>query len=75
MTDDENGRGKYQTGIDDEEYVEALRSLGPSSTPEIAEEVGVPRRSAYDRLRDLEDQGRVESQKVGTANLWKLIEA
>lgn len=72
MTDDGDRPTKYQTGIDDEDYVEALRSIGPSTTPEVAEEVGVPRRSAYDRLQALEEEHKVVSKKVGNANVWQL---
>lgn len=72
MTDDGDRPQKYQTGIDDEEYIQALQSIGPSTTPEVADEVGVPDRTALYRLKQLEEDDVVTSRKVGTALLWQL---
>lgn len=58
----------------DEEYLEAVRQHEPAATSEIAEAVGVTRQSADYRLRQLEDDGRVESETIGNSLAWRLVE-
>lgn len=56
------------------EYLEAVRTLEPAATSEIAERVGVARQSADYRLRKLEADGKVRSKKIGTALAWMLAD-
>lgn len=74
MTDDGDGSQRFESTIDDEEYLTALSTLGPSSTSEVAEEVGAPYRTAHHRLKRLEESGEVTSKKVGTAFLWQIAD-
>lgn len=57
-----------------DEFLDALETLGSVGTQEIADEVGCPYRTAHHKLTQLEEEGRVESQKVGNARLWSLAE-
>jgi len=67
---DENS-GKYTTSYPDTAFIEALRKLdGMGGTSEIAEEVGCTRRTAYTRLRSLEENGQVVSRKIGNSVVW-----
>lgn len=45
-----------------------------AGTSEVAEEVGCTRRTAYTRLKEIEDDGRVKSRKVGNSLLWSIVE-
>lgn len=67
--------GKFSTRYTPEDFLGALNLLGGSgSTKEIADEVGCSRRTANYRLSDLEDEGRVDSRKVGRSILWQVSE-
>nr|WP_246084528.1 HTH domain-containing protein [Salinadaptatus halalkaliphilus] len=41
-----------------------------AGTSEIADEVGCTRRTAYTRLKSLEENGRVEIRQVGNSLVW-----
>lgn len=73
--DREEESGKYTTSYADSEFIEAIQQLeGMAGTSEIAEEVGCTQRTAYTRLKSLEDLNRIESRKVGSSLLWSLSE-
>jgi predicted transcriptional regulator len=57
-----------------QEFLEALDELGPSGTTDISEYVGCDRRTAYLKLKSLEEEGKVRGRKVGNSLLWELIE-
>lgn len=68
--DEDSGRWVETFSLD--EFLDALESLPePAGTKEVAEEVGCVQRTAYDKLRELEDQGKVTSRTIGTARMWK----
>jgi DNA-binding MarR family transcriptional regulator len=69
--DREEESGKYTTSYPDSEFLDAIRQCnGMAGTSEIAEEVGCTRRTAYTRLKSLEEDGRVNSRKVGNSLIW-----
>ena len=69
--DDESGR--YTTTYPREDFLNAVKKLGPSvGTQAIADAVGCNRDTAYRRLRDIEKEGAIESRKVGMARLWSI---
>ncbi|MFC7201419.1 hypothetical protein [Halospeciosus flavus] len=45
---------------------------GNHRTEEIARELGIPKQQAVDRLRDLQQRGRVETATSGNALTWWL---
>lgn len=55
-----------------EEYLRAVRNVyGPAAgTSEVADQLGVARQTADDNLRELHDQGYVNTKKVGRARVW-----
>lgn len=55
-----------------DEYLTAVRANEPASTLEVAEAVGVTRQGADARLRKLEDEGLVESKKIGNSLAWSV---
>lgn len=69
--DREEESGKYTTSYPDSDFIDAIRQLdGLGGTSEIADTVGCTRRTAYTRLKNLEDQGQVSSRKVGNSLVW-----
>jgi hypothetical protein len=72
--DDESG--EYVTTYPDEAFLQAVDTLGPAvGTQAITDEVGCDRDTAYRRLRALEDEGKLESRKVGMARLWSVADS
>ncbi|WP_246391668.1 HTH domain-containing protein [Halosimplex pelagicum] len=69
--DREEESGKYTTSYPDSSFLEAIQQLGGmAGTSEIAEEVGCTRRTAYTRLKSIEEDGRINSRKVGNSLVW-----
>lgn len=66
--------GKFSEEYLQKDFIRALEELGASGTTDIAEYVGCDRRTAYLKLQSLEEEGDVESQKIGNALLWNLID-
>lgn len=63
--------GKYTTSYTDSDFVDAIRHLdGMAGTSEIADEVGCTRRTAYTRLKLLDEKGDIESREVGNSLVW-----
>ena len=71
--DREEESGKYTTSYPDSSFLDAIQQLGGmAGTSEIAEEISCTRRTAYTRLKSLEEEGRIESRKVGNSLIWKV---
>lgn len=64
--------GKFTEEFPLEEFLYTLEEIGPAGTTEIAEQIGCDRRTAYLKLQSLEEDGDVESRKVGNALLWQI---
>lgn len=65
--------GKYTERYTTEDFLSALESLGGSAgTQEVAEEVGCAYRTAHAKLTNMEEDGQLNSRKVGNAKLWEL---
>lgn len=63
--------GKYKASYTDSDFINAIEALdGMAGTSEIADEVGCTRRTAYTRLKSLEEKGCVESRQVGNSLVW-----
>nr|WP_229727326.1 HTH domain-containing protein [Haloarcula argentinensis] len=45
-----------------------------AGTSEIADEVGCTRRTAYTRLKSLDENGEIESREVGNSLVWIISE-
>jgi CRP-like cAMP-binding protein len=64
--------GKFTEEYPLQEFIEALDELGPSGTTDISDYIGCDRRTAYLKLKSLEEEGEVSSTKVGNSLFWKL---
>jgi hypothetical protein len=73
----ENNRdegGRFQPTNSDREYLEVVAAREPAGTSEIADTIGVTRQNADRRLRQLEDEGKLTSKKIGSSLAWFLAE-
>jgi predicted ArsR family transcriptional regulator len=63
--------GQYTDVYSEEEVLEVLREtrLG---TSEVAEELGCHRTTAHSLLTDMQDEGLVESERVGNTLVWTI---
>lgn len=64
--------GKFREEYPPQDFLDALAELGPSGTTDIADHVDCDRRTAYLKLKSLEEDGKITSSKVGNSLLWDL---
>ena len=62
--------GQIQQEYGDEEFTKAVREDEPATTKEVMDAVGVSRTAALYRLRNLEEDGVLESKEAGTSLVW-----
>ncbi|MFC7205122.1 transcriptional regulator [Haloferax namakaokahaiae] len=79
MGDDHRGNsrdegGRWSPQFEDGDFLDAVTSLPVASTQRVADEVGCSYDLAYRRLKELEKDERVESEKVGGAFVWLIVE-
>ena len=72
MPDRDEETGRYTGEYSDEDFLNAIGSEGGmAGTGEIADQVGCAHDTAYKRLKRMENEGLLTSQKVGNTLLWK----
>ena len=62
--------GRYKSNVTDDDVVAAVRAHDPAATSEVADAVDVTRQAVDRRLRQLRDDGRVSSKKIGASLVW-----
>lgn len=73
--DRDEDSGKYTVSYADSDFLNAIEGHdGMAGTSEIADEVGCTRRTAYTRLKSLEEKERVKSRQVGNSLVWLVAE-
>ena len=73
--DRDEDSGRYTDSYPDSAFVDAIRSVGGmAGTSEVAEEVGCTRRTAYTRLKSLEEDEQVSSRQVGNSLVWSVTD-
>lgn len=73
--DDRDENNQFVPKHTDDEILSVIGALDePPTTGAIAGELEYDQSSMYRRLQSLEDEGKVESEKVGNANVWAVIE-
>ena len=71
--DRDEDSGKYTTSYRDKEFLDAIEGLnGMAGTSEVADEVGCTHRTAYTRLKSIEEKGNIQSRKVGNSLVWSI---
>jgi len=68
---DEHGR-LTGNAYSDADFLDAVREGDLPTTGDISDVVGCERTTAYHRLTALEDDGQLESRKVGRAFVWAI---
>lgn len=58
----------------DGEFIEAVETLEPVGTQDVADHVGCSRQNARIRLLDLHERGAVGLEEIGNAYVWKAVE-
>lgn len=64
--------GQFSPAFSDEEFLGAVEQIDAPTTSEIADRVGCKYRTAYERLGQLEEDGRIRSKMVGNSLVWML---
>lgn len=73
MTDERERteEGQYSEQVTPEDALAVFTNHEPLTASEVAEEIGVVRRTAYNKLSELEEQGELRKKKVGgRAVVW-----
>jgi predicted transcriptional regulator len=60
---EESGRFKSEHGVTKKDVFEFMEGLEPYSTREIAEGLGAPRRTVYNFLEELHQEGKIRKKK------------
>jgi predicted ArsR family transcriptional regulator len=64
-------QGQYAEQVTAEDALELFTDHEPRTASEVAEQLGVVRRTAYNKLATLEEQGKLKKKKVGgRAVVW-----
>lgn len=72
MKQRDSDTGQYTPAHSNSDLLDYLATDGPAGTQAIADEFGYTQPTAYRRLRQLEQAGEVDSQRVGNALLWSI---
>jgi len=70
--DRDKNSGKFTEEYPREDFISTLEELGSAGTTDISNQIGCDRRTAYLKLKSLEEEGEIKSKKVGNALLWEL---
>lgn len=70
MDDTENPGAEARRQYDDSEFMDAVGKHQPASTSEVADAVGCSRRTADYRLKQLREEGAVQSKMAGNSLIW-----
>jgi predicted ArsR family transcriptional regulator len=69
--DRDDDSGQYTETYPTEEFLDAIAAADDmAGTQDVADYVGCSYETAYKKLRQLEDEGAVESRKVANARVW-----
>lgn len=73
MSDDRERteKGQYAEQVTPDDALALFTDHEPRTASEVADELGVVRRTAYNKLNELADQGKLKKKKVGgRAVVW-----
>ncbi len=72
-SDRDDKSGRYTTSYSDQDFIDAIQTLGGlAGTSEIAEEVGCTRKTAYSRLKSIQNKDQIMGRKVGQSLIWTI---
>jgi len=68
-------KGRFQASTSPDDVYEAMEPLEPYSTNEVADELGLPHRTALHYLNQLAKNGRIRKKKTGARSvIWVRME-
>ena len=70
---DDHGRYQGEKYIDGD-FLDAVAGLDTATTTRVAGRVGCERTTAYGRLKELERAGQLDSEKIGNALVWTIVD-
>lgn len=73
--DRDDSTGRFRPTFTDEQFLDTVSERDLPTTREIADALGCNYRTAYDRLKKLEEQERVRSRSIGGSLAWFDMEA
>ena len=69
--DRDEDSGEYTETYPDSDFIEVIEEMdGMASTSDISDKVGCTHRTAYTRLKRIEEDGLIESRKLGNSLVW-----
>lgn len=72
MKDRDSDTGEFTPTHSDSDLLHFLRTEGQAGTQAVADWFDYTQPTVYRRLRQLERDGEVESERVGNALLWRV---
>jgi len=74
MVNRDTDSGKYTGEYSRDDFLSAIKNQeGPIGTGEVAKTVGCAHDTAYKRLKLLEKEDVVRSQKIGNTLIWEIL--
>ena len=71
MSQERDESGRYQESVSLDAVLELFPDTEPRTTSEVAEALEVAQKTAYNKLRALEDQGDIHKKSIGKlAVVW-----
>lgn len=66
-------RSKHSHRYSDDDVLRAIRTQDHASANGVADELDCSRQTAHYRLKQLQDEGRVQSEKIGNTLIWTVV--
>jgi Sugar-specific transcriptional regulator TrmB. len=66
--------GEFDKKYSDEDFLSTIHKLDACGTTEVSEAVECPYTTAYDRLKSLQEAGKVTSRDIGKVHFWEVAE-
>jgi len=70
-----NEKGLFESSYSTADILAVVEDGDLTGTQDVADALGSSYETAYKRLRKLEDEGRVQSDKVANSRIWRLADA
>lgn len=62
--------GEWTSSVSDSDVLEAIEKHEPAATSEVADEIGMTRQGAGNRLKKLLDNKLVNRKMIGSSAVW-----
>jgi len=69
-----NEKGLFESSYSTADILAVVEDGDLTGTRDVADALGCVYETAYKRLRKLEDEGRIQSDKVANSRVWRLAD-